>query len=208
VIKVALIEDHKDIRSGIQTFLNHQDEVMNCPYVYESVEAFIDQTHDGNIPDVILLDIGLPGMSGVDGVKVIKEKFPAIAIMMLTVSEDPDKIFKCLCNGAVGYLLKNTPLASIKEHVLHLHQGGSPMSPSVARKVIDYFVRKPNAKIIEKLTAKEIEVVESLVEGLSYKMIAEKLSMKMDTVRYHIRNIYKKLQVNSKGEVISRYLKS
>jgi DNA-binding NarL/FixJ family response regulator len=206
VITVALIEDHKDIRSGIQTFLNHQD-MMRCPYGYDSVEEFMSQIAEDTAPDVILLDIGLPGISGDEGIKMIKEKLPDVAIMMLTVSEDPDKIFNCLCNGAVGYLLKNTPLSSIREHILHLYQGGSPMSPSVARKVIDYFVKKPIRRITHTLTSREIEVVESLVEGLSYKMIADKLSMKIDTVRYHIRNIYKKLQVNSKGEAISRYLK-
>lgn len=207
MIKIGLIEDHKDIRGGIQSFLNHQD-IMCCPYVYDSVEEFVTNSGSDQVPDIILLDINLPGISGDEGIKIIKERYPEIAIMMLTVSEDPEKIFKCLCNGAVGYLLKNTPLASIKEHILHLHQGGSPMSPLVARKVIDYFQKKPAVDVTQMLTAKEVEVVESLVEGLSYKMIADKLSMKIDTVRYHIRNIYKKLQVNSKGEAISRYFKS
>ena len=206
MIKIGLIEDHKDIRGGIQSFLNHQD-IMSCPYVYDSIEDFVSISSHDQVPDIILLDINLPGISGDEGIKIIKERYPEIAIMMLTVSEDPEKIFKCLCNGAVGYLLKNTPLASIKEHILHLHQGGSPMSPSVARKVIDYFQKKPAVDVTQMLTAKEVEVVESLVEGLSYKMIADKLSMKIDTVRYHIRNIYKKLQVNSKGEAISRYFK-
>lgn len=207
MIKIGLIEDHMDIRGGIQSFLNHQD-IMCCPYVYDSVEEFVANSNNDQVPDIILLDINLPGISGDEGIKIIKERHPEIAIMMLTVSEDPEKIFKCLCNGAVGYLLKNTPLASIKEHILHLHQGGSPMSPLVARKVIDYFQKKPAVDVTQMLTAKEVEVVESLVEGLSYKMIADKLSMKIDTVRYHIRNIYKKLQVNSKGEAISRYFKS
>ncbi len=160
------------------------------------------------MPDVILMDIELPGMSGIDGMKLIKNQHPEVEIIILTVYHDSHKIFDSLCAGASGYLLKHTSLPEIKEAIETLVDGGSPMSPQIARKVIDYF-KKPEVKKEpeSELTPREQEIVVGLVDGLSYKMIADRMDIAIDTVRAHIRNIYKKLHVNSKAEVIAKSLR-
>ncbi len=207
MLDVAIVEDDKDIRNGIQSYLNIQDQVR-CRQAFDSVEDLLKDLETGTVPQVLLMDIELPGMSGIEGIKVIKEKYPAVDIMMLTVYHDSDKIFKSLCAGATGYLLKNTPLSEINDHILTLSRGGAPMSPQIARKVTEFFLRDRLQTVTESLTEREKEVVKGLVDGLSYKMIASGMSVTIETVRFHIKNIYKKLQVNSKGEIISRYLKN
>ncbi len=207
MINVSIVEDDKDIRAGIQSYLNSQKDLA-CAYSFDSVETFLDHMGGNSHPDVVLMDIELPGMSGIEGIKIIKERYPDIDIMMLTIFHDSDKIFRSLCAGATGYLLKNTPLAEIKEHVIALSKGGAPMSPQIARKVTEYFSKDRFQTLNAKLTDREREVVQGLVDGLSYKMIANQMSITMETVRFHIKNIYKKLEVNSKGEVISKFLKN
>lgn len=204
---VAIVEDNEKIRNLIQKFLN-KDEVIKCPVAVESVEALLKYLDKGEQPDVILMDIELPGMSGIDGMKLIKNRYPDIEIIILTVYHDSHKIFDSLCAGASGYLLKYTSLPEIKEAINVLLQGGSPMSPQIARKVINFF-NKDNQKKENQadLTLREQEIVVGLVDGLSYKLIADRLDISIDTVRAHIRNIYKKLHVNSKAEVIAKSLK-
>ena len=148
----------------------------------------------------------MPGMSGIDGMKLIKREFPDIDIIMLTVYNDADKIFQSLCAGATGYLLKNTPLDEIREGIELLKKGGSPMSPQIARKVVEYFSTDKKA-LPSLLSEKENEIVIALVDGLSYKLIADRLNISIETVRFHIKNIYRKLHVHSKAEVISKSLK-
>jgi DNA-binding NarL/FixJ family response regulator len=153
------------------------------------------------------MDIQLPGMSGIEGIGIIKEKYPEIEIIMLTVYHDSHKIFDSLKAGASGYLLKHTSLPEIKESIEKLASGGAPMSPQIARKVIQYF-NKPDKKEVESdLTPREQDIVNGLVDGLSYKLIADRFDISIDTVRAHIRNIYKKLHVNSKAEVITKSLR-
>ncbi|HSD63195.1 MAG TPA: response regulator transcription factor, partial [Ignavibacteriaceae bacterium] len=156
---------------------------------------------------VALVDIGLPGISGINGIKILRKEYPDINIIMLTVYNDPARIFNSLCAGASGYLLKNTPLEEIKKSIEILDSGGSPMSPEIARKVIDYFNTGKSEGYKSDLTKKENEIVNALVDGLSYKLIADRMEISIDTVRFHIRNIYRKLHVNSKSEVISKSLK-
>lgn len=155
------------------------------------------------------MDIQLPGMSGIEGIGIIKDKYPEIDIIMLTVYHDSHKIFDSLCAGASGYLLKHTSLPEIKESILNLLNGGAPMSPQIARKVINHFQeQEPRKSNVESsLTPREHDIVNGLVDGLSYKMIADRYDISIDTVRAHIRNIYKKLHVNSKAEVIAKSLK-
>jgi DNA-binding NarL/FixJ family response regulator len=152
------------------------------------------------------MDIGLPGMSGISGIKLIKEKYPEIDILMLTVHNDPHKIFQSLCAGATGYLLKTTPLTEIKRFIEELSLGGAPMSPQIARRVIEYFQEGKEERKPSPLTEKEKEIVLDLVDGLSYKMIADKQSVSIDTVRTHIKHIYNKLHVHSKADVIRKSL--
>jgi len=204
---VAIVEDNEKIRNLIQKFLNKDDEIK-CPVAVESVEKLFKFLDKGEVPDVILMDIELPGMSGIDGMKLIKNRFPDVEIIILTVYHDSHKIFDSLCAGASGYLLKHTSLPEIKEAINVLLQGGSPMSPQIARKVINYFSQdSPKKETSTDLTPREQEIVVGLVDGLSYKMIADRLDISIDTVRAHIRNIYKKLHVNSKAEVIAKSLK-
>lgn len=204
-IKLAIIEDIDDIRESLQDYFDQQAET-ECILVSNSVESFFAQANSKQKPDMVLTDIGLPGMNGIEGMKKIKMQWPETDIIMLTVFKDNDKIFKSICAGATGYLLKDTPLPEIKKAVLEIHNGGSYMTPSIARRVMEYFspVKK---EYDEPLTQKEKQIIMALTEGLSYKMIGEKLLITIDTVRFHIKNIYRKLQVNSKTEVISKALK-
>jgi len=204
---IAIVEDNDKIRDLIRQYLDNQEN-YECKMAFDSVEALLKEAREGHLPDVILMDIELPGMSGIDGMKLIKNQHPEIEIIILTVYHDSHKIFDSLCAGASGYLLKHTSLPEIKEAIETLVDGGSPMSPQIARKVIDYF-KKPEIKKEpeSELTPREQEIVVGLVDGLSYKMIADRMGIAIDTVRAHIRNIYKKLHVNSKAEVIAKSLR-
>jgi len=205
MINVAIVEDDSFVRESLKEFIDEQPG-MFCPVARDSVEAFLHQLHEENVPDVILMDIGLPGMSGISGIKLIKERFPEVNILMLTVYNDPNRIFNSLCAGASGYLLKNTPFPEIREAIELVYHGGAIMSPQIARKVVDFFRADNNRKKESPLTQKEKEIVLCLVDGLSYKMIADKECISLETVRSHIKNIYKKLQVHSKAEVIKKSL--
>lgn len=204
---ISIVEDNEKIRNLIHKYLQQQEE-FNSVTSYDSVEAQLKNLTDTSHPQVILMDIELPGMSGIDGMKLIKSRYPDIDIIILTVYHDSHKIFDSLCAGASGYLLKHTSLQGIKEAIEVSLQGGSPMSPQIARKVINYFNGNSSEKKNDiELTDREQEIVVGLVDGLSYKMIADRMDISIDTVRTHIRNIYKKLHVNSKAEVIAKSLK-
>ncbi len=209
MVLIGIVEDDEQIRQGIQTFLNRQ-EGLACDWSYGSVEDLLKGLRSGNVPNVLIMDIGLPGMSGIEGMKIVKEKHPDIDIVVFSVYNDPKRIFDSLVAGATGYLLKNTPLEEIKEGIELLANGGSPMSPQIARKVIEYF-GKPNIgkkkEVESPLSAKEKEIVVGLVDGLSYKLIADRMNISIETVRFHIKNIYRKLHVHGKAEVISKSLK-
>jgi DNA-binding NarL/FixJ family response regulator len=144
-------------------------------------------------------------MSGLEGIKPIQDIYPELSIIMLTTFEEDDKIFKALCAGAVSYISKRTPLSKIEEAVFTIANGGSYMSPSIARKVIAHFSPKPKT-VDSKLTPRQLQVVEGIVDGLSYKMIADKYLISIDTVRHHIKTIYRLLEINSKGQLIRKSL--
>jgi len=207
MIEVAIVEDNVKIRNLIQRYLDMQDS-MNCKIAVDSVEEMLDYLEKKSSPDVILMDIQLPGMSGIEGIGIIKKEHPEIEIIMLTIYHDSHKIFDSLCAGASGYLLKHTSLPEIKKSIENLVEGGAPMSPQIARKVIEHFKTTVQEKKPESdLTAREQDIVNGLVDGLSYKLIADRFDISIDTVRAHIRNIYKKLHVNSKAEVIAKSLR-
>lgn len=205
---VGIVEDNTKIRDLIQRYLDMQDE-LDCPVAVDSVEEMLEYLENHNPPDVILMDIQLPGMSGIQGIGIIKQKYPDMEIIMLTIYHDSHKIFDSLVAGASGYLLKHTSLPEIKESIQTLLNGGAPMSPQIARKVIGHF-KKPKKKASEEdygLTPREQDIINGLVDGLSYKLIADRYDISIDTVRAHIRNIYRKLHVNSKAEVIAKSLR-
>ena len=204
--QVGIIEDNKKIRQLMQRYLDMQED-MSCLVATESVEEMLDYLTTYPHPNVLLMDIQLPGMSGIEGMKIIQQKYPDIEIIMLTVYHDSHKIFDSLKAGASGYLLKHTSLPEIKDAIELLMQGGAPMSPQIARKVITHFNDRGQKQQESNLTNREQDIVNGLVDGLSYKLIADRLDISIDTVRAHIRNIYKKLHVNSKAQVIAKSLR-
>ena len=206
MVQVGIIEDNKKIRQLMQRYLDMQED-MSCPVAMESVEEMLDYLTTYPHPNVLLMDIQLPGMSGIEGMKIIQQKYPDIEIIMLTVYHDSHKIFDSLKAGASGYLLKHTSLPEIKDAIELLMQGGAPMSPQIARKVITHFNDRGQKQQESNLTNREQDIVNGLVDGLSYKLIADRLDISIDTVRAHIRNIYKKLHVNSKAGVIAKSLR-
>ncbi len=206
-IHLAIVEDDPVIRESLETYLGAHP-ALQFSIVAGSVEDFLEKAEKpARVPkiDVMLLDIGLPGMSGIEGIRHIRQKFPETDIVMLTTFEEEDKIFKSLCSGACSYISKRTPLSTIQEAIFTIHRGGSFMSPSIARKVVQHFMPKAR-KEEDILSPRQQQIVEALVDGLSYKLIADKLSISIDTVRDHIKRIYKLLEVNSKAEVIRKAL--
>ena len=205
MISVAIVEDDEVIREGVREYLDSQENMI-CTLAKSSVERFLAVLNEENLPDVILMDIGLPGMSGISGMKLITEQYPGISIIMFTVYIDSHKIFDSLCAGASGYLLKNTSFPEMKQAIEIIYAGGSMMSPPIARKVMEHFRSGRKKQVQSLLTQKEKEIVQGLVDGLSYKMIADTASISIETVRTHIKNIYKKLHVHCKADVIRKSL--
>lgn len=205
-IKVSIIEDDDWIRENLAAQIGRTSGFV-CAGCYRNGEEAISRILK-DIPDVILMDINLPKMNGIECVRKLKPLVPSAHIMMLTVYEDSDKIFDSLLAGASGYLLKRTPQAEIMEAIADVHRGNSPMSGHIARKVVQYFnQRGSDDKEIEKLSKREREVLDHLAQGIPYKEIADVLSLSIDTVRMHIKGIYSKLHVHSRGEAVAKYLR-
>ena len=205
-IKVSIIEDDDWIRENLAAQISRTNG-FQCAGCYRNGEEALNQI-PGAMPDVILMDINLPRMSGIECVRKLKPLIPSAQILMLTVYEDSDKIFNSLLAGASGYLLKRTPQAEIMAAISDVHRGNSPMSGHIARKVVQYFNQRGSAETeIEKLSKREREVLEHLAQGIPYKEIADVLSLSIDTVRMHIKGIYGKLHVHSRGEAVAKYLR-
>ncbi len=205
MIHLGIIEDEPMVRENLEIYFGAQPEIEPILSA-DSVEAFLEALQPNMPLDTLLLDIGLPGMSGLEGIRLLKGLRPEIDIIMLTAYDDSDRIFKALCAGADSYLLKRSGLPTIKDAILTVNRGGSYMSPSIARKVINHFAPKQDKSDDQVLTDRQQQIVNGLVDGLSYKMIADQYLISVETVRDHIKNIYRKLQVNSKAEVIRKKL--
>lgn len=198
-VHLAIIEDNVEMLSSMQTYFDMCEDVeLVC--VNMSVEEFLEKCNSTKV-DVLLLDLMLPGMSGIEGIPFIKTKFPAINIIVNTVLEDSGSIFNALKFGAVGYITKDASMETIKASVINAFNGMSIMSQEVAAKVLAYF--KEGSSLIEKLSKKELDIAQSLKLGMSYKMIAFENKVSIDAIRFHVRNIYRKLAINSKGELIN-----
>ncbi|MEP7337413.1 MAG: response regulator transcription factor [Acidobacteriota bacterium] len=209
-IDVAIVEDDRSLREGLGLLINATPG-FRCPRSFGSVEEGLRAigVNGEAVPNVLLLDIHLPGMLGSDGVKLFREKFPAMEVLMLTVYAEQDKVFESICNGACGYLLKKTPPAKLLEAIREAYEGGAPMSPEIARKVVRLFQNtKQLAKPEEQLTPQEVRLLQLLSEGHSYQSAAGQLNISINTIRNYIRSIYEKLHVHSKNEAVGKALRS
>lgn len=203
--RVVVVEDRPDVRAGLAHLIDSADS-CTCSGAFESAEEALAWIDEAEV-DVILMDIELPGISGIEAARRIKAERPEIQIMMLTVYQDDDRIFDSLSAGATGYVLKTTPPARLLADIAMLHRGGSPMSSAIARRVVETFhAPKPRPAATESLTPREEEILALLAEGFRYREIGERLFISLDTVRTHIRHIYEKMQVRSRTEATLKYL--
>jgi DNA-binding NarL/FixJ family response regulator len=200
-IRVALVEDQHNTREALTTLIDGAPG-YHMVGAYGSMEAALAVLPKER-PDVLLADIGLPGMSGVEGVRLLKERLPDLQILMLTVYDDRGHVFEAICAGACGYLIKDTPPDRLLAAIHELHQGGAPLSPEIARRVVDVFQKTaPPPEPDQRLSPRETEVLRLFADGHSYKTAADALSVSTDTIRFHIRKIYDKLHVHSKSEAV------
>ena len=206
-IKVAIFEDNKHLREGLSLIINGTTG-LSCTGVFADCNDWEYAIRKSD-PDLVLMDIEMPGMKGTEGVKKIKSKFPHIHILMQTVFGDDDNIFEAICAGASGYILKDTAPAQIIQAIFDVRDGGAPMSPSVARRVLELFQKNifPKGENTYSLSEKEKEVLTHLVAGKSFKMIAAECNITYETVRTHIKHIYEKLHVHSSTEAVSKAMK-
>jgi len=206
-IRVIIFEDNTNLRRGLSTLINGTTgfecigSFANCNQLTENIIE--------TKPDVVLMDIEMPGISGIEAVLQIREIFPDIKILMETIFDDDEKIFDSICAGAQGYILKNTPPARILESIREIYEGGAPMSPSIASKLLTMVKLKGAAPLKESfnLSERENEILKCLVEGMSFKMVADTCFISIDTVSSHVKNIYKKLQVHSKSEAVLKAIR-
>ena len=205
MIKLAIVEDNTALRQSLEQLFNRTSN-MKCVASLNNLLNVVSEFQKSQ-PDIVLMDIGLPAINGIEGVRTVRSNFESILVIMFTVFEDDEKIFEAIRSGASGYLLKKTPPEEILDAINELHEGGAPMSPSIARKVIQAFQVKPSSVLEDhQLTSREKEILYALVDGLSYKKIAEKYFVSIHTVRSHISSIYEKLHVNSKSQAVAKVL--
>ncbi len=206
-IRVVIFEDNFLLRESLYQLINGSPG-LTCAGAFANCEDIIFNIKKTN-PDVVLMDIQMPGKDGIEGVKIIKKHFPETKIIMQTVVEDDEKIFASICNGASGYLLKTTTPARLLQAIVEVYEGGAPITPTIAEKVLGKFRRQSpqSSGELNDLSDREKEILECLVDGMSYKMIASSCKISIDTVRFHIRNIYEKLHVSSKSEAVVKALR-
>jgi len=205
-IRVAIVEDSHDIRVGLRALIESTSGFA-CVGAYDAMEPALAGI-DRFTPDVVLIDLGLPRMSGTDGIRLLKRRHPRLALVVLTIYDDDDRIFQALCGGACGYLLKKTPPDRLLEGIREAMAGGSPVSPEVARRMIALFRDfQPAPKDDCGLTPHEIRVLRFLVDGYNYKTAAVELGVSVNTVAFHMKQIYEKLHVHSKSEAVAKALR-
>lgn len=204
-VRVAIIEDQRHIRDSLNYLINGTTG-FTCAGSYRSMEEALERI--GALPpDIVLCDIGLPGMDGIKGVRILKDRHPKLLVLMLTVYEDDDRIFDAICAGATGYLLKKTQPAQLIESLREVKEGGSPMSPEIARRVVELFrALRPEEREPYDLTPHETRILKLFVQGHNYKTAAAELGVSIGTINFHVRNIYDKLQVHSRSEAVAKAL--
>lgn len=207
VLKVAIVEDIRSLRDGFRMLIDGT-EGFHCVGSFRTMEETLGKI-SSDLPDVLLADIGLPGMSGIEGVRLLKERYPELTVLMLTVYDDDDRIFNALCAGASGYMLKKTPPARLLENVREAANGGAPMTPEIAHRVVSLFREIcPPEQSNYHLTPHELRLLKLLVEGHNYKTSAAQMGITFNTVCFHIKQIYEKLQVHSKSEAVAKALRN
>jgi len=206
VIRVVIVEDLREVREGLAALINGT-RGFECAASYRTMEEAM-ASMDAQAPDVILTDIGLPGISGIEGIRLLRERNPDVPILALTVYDSDEKVFDALCAGATGYLLKTTPPSRLLEGLQEAVSGGAPMSPEVARRVVALFREfRPPEHASYGLTPQETELLKLLVEGHHYKTAASEMGITTNTVSFHLKHIYTKLQVHSKTEAVAKALR-
>ena len=209
-IRVALVEDDPGLRESLRLLIGGT-RGFRCTGTWGSAEEALDhlKREPAAAPDVILMDIHLPGLPGSEAVRLVRDAIPSVAVLMLSVYEGEEEVFESLCNGAAGYLLKKTPPPRLLEAIREVKNGGSPMSPEIARKVVTLFHKTgPAQKQAEPLSPQEVRLLGLLAEGHSYKTAAQELDISVNTVRSHVRSVYEKLHVHSKSEAVLKAFKS
>jgi DNA-binding NarL/FixJ family response regulator len=205
-IKVAIVDDDEGIRTSLAALIRRAP-ALRLTGDYADAEAALKEI-PRRPPDVVLMDINLPGMTGVECVRQLKASLPAVQFLMLTVYEDSDSLFNSLKAGASGYLLKRTASARLLEAIRDVHAGGSPMTPQIARRVVQFFSRPAEeASAVSRLTPGEREFLDQLAKGYAYKEIADRMNISIDTVRSYVRTVYEKLHVHSRTEAVVKYLR-
>jgi len=205
--RVAIVEDHREFREYLTALVNGTPG-LHCAGSFRSMEEMLARVA-ADVPDVALVDIGLPGMSGIEGIGILKGRYPQLHMLVLSVYDDDERIFEALCAGACGYLLKKTQPALLIEKLQEAVAGGAPMSPEVARKVIKLFREiHPPEQVDYQLTPHEIRILKLLIEGHNYKTAAAELGVRPSTINFHLQNIYAKLQVHSKTEAVAKALRN
>ncbi|MDZ4289724.1 MAG: response regulator transcription factor [Prosthecobacter sp.] len=202
---IWIVEDHAPFRRTITSVFNAETD-LHCPRAFESCEAMLAELPQGSAPDVLLLDVGLPGMSGLDGIRAARAASPTTLVLVLTVFNDDEKIFRAICAGACGYLLKTSSAADVVRAVRDALAGGSPMNPRVARRVLTMFSQFAPKKVNYSLSERETEVLKLMVAGLIRKEIADKLSLSIHTVDTYVRRIYEKLEVSTCSSAVAKAL--
>jgi len=207
MIRVAIFEDNRSLLDGLAAMIGGTSG-FDCAGAFPNCNNLLKNISQAK-PDVVLMDIELPGINGIEAVAMIKEEFPEIKILMQTIFDDDEKIFNSICAGAEGYILKHTSPAEIMEAIKEIYEGGSPMTPSIANRVLKMVkVRpEPGSKESFDLSVREKEILVCLVKGMSYKMIADTCFISIETVNVHIKNIYKKLHVHSKSEAVAKAIR-
>jgi DNA-binding NarL/FixJ family response regulator len=203
-VKVSIVEDLAEIREGLEELVRSDEDLLLLE-TFENAESAMEKIILDQ-PDIVIMDISLPGMSGIDCIRMVKEKCPGTQFMMFTVYENDEKVLQALQAGATGYLLKKTDSRRILESIKELNQGGSPMSSNIARKLVNIFLNTKKITCNDILTERENEVLQLLADGLLYKEIADRLRIVHGTVRQHIHNIYEKLHVQNRTEAINKAL--
>jgi DNA-binding NarL/FixJ family response regulator len=205
--KITLCEDNESFRESLGQFIADTPGFTVVTSLSSAQELI--NTISNNVPDVILMDIDMPGMTGIQATRLVKSHFPEVHVLILTVYEDDEKIFDAILGGASGYLLKKTPPARIIEAIKEVREGGASMSSSIVKKVLNFFNQKAGSPSSNDytLSQRELDILKCLVNGDSYKMIADNCNISIGTVRSHINNIYKKLHINSKSEAVAKAIK-